>query len=166
MTILGGAGTTLNPQTINELVISSQSAEILAKALKPLLEGSLLERWTLVLAAAASAVAAGLSFWVVRRQSKIQRDSFVNSIHKLFFEIQTSLPLGAKGKLTKHHKQLVCNYFDFVCWLLEKKRLNESDIEPLLDVMKEKQFESFAKRQIKSVGGELYKSYDNWLKSN
>ena len=166
MMILSGAGITLTPQTTNELVISSQSAEILAKALKPLLECFLLERRALVLAAVASAIAAVLSFLAVLRQIKIQRDSFANSIHKLFFDIQASLPLSARGKLTEHHKQLVCNYFDFVCWLLEKKRLSEGDIEPLLDVMKEKQFKSFAKKQIKKVGGELYKNYDNWLESN
>lgn len=165
MMILGGAGIALNPQTVNELVISSQSAEILTKAFKSLLEGSL-ERWMLVFAAMASAIAAGLSFFAVLRQIKIQRDNFANSIHKLFFDIQATLPLSAKGKLTKHHKQLVCNYFDFVCWLLEKNRLKRRDIELLLEVMKEKQFVIFAKQQSKKIGGELYKNYIEWLTSN
>jgi len=166
MIILGGAGMIQSPQTINELVISSQSAQILAKALKPALEGALWERWALVLAAGASAIAAIFSFLAVLRQVKIQRNSFANSIHKLFFDIEASLPLSAKGRLTKHHKQLICNYFDFVCWLLEEKRLSGDDIEPLLDVMKENQFVNFANKQVKKVGGDLYKNYINWLKSN
>lgn len=163
ISLLGGPGINLiTPPTNNELFISSSSATNLAEAFALVIQQPLMEKWAILIATCASALAAIFSFLVALNQLRLSKKKFTNSVHLLFFDIQNSLPMEENGKLTANHKQLVCNYFDFVCWLIERRRIDAKEATPLFEAMRLDIFKDFVERQ-REKNSELYDCYWRWL---
>lgn len=159
-------GIILPNQTINNLNISTDSAKNIVEVLKPLFERPLLDKYAVIIALFASIASLAIAIAAVIaafKSSKIAHNSLKNEVLKLFFDISFSLPKGKTATLSTHHKQLICNYFDFVCTLLLRKELKARDIDLLFSVMKEKQFVNYAKNYRKSYGNDYFKYYWKWL---
>lgn len=124
---------------------------------------SFLSVLTAIFAAIAAQKASRVANDISKSQLEIQKKSFRNSILKMFFEITTIFPLEKGEKLSEHHKQLICNYFEFVCWLLENEEISEEDIKPLILVMKMKMLINFIEEK-RDFNKTLWSAYWNWLK--
>jgi hypothetical protein len=96
------------------------------------------------LAAIFAAASACLSGKSVKIQEKIQKTQLIADINNRFFEITTSFPLGTSGHpIKRDHIQLLGNFFEYVSWLVVKKRIDLVDIE-LLHVEMKRQWKDFA----------------------
>lgn len=143
------------------LVISPLSAKILADAFKNNFDW--ISQFILPLLSLITTIAAAT---IAVFSYKTQRDSFINGILDKFFDITTALPMSAGAKLTSHHKQLICNYFETVCTHLKNKKLSEKDIEPCTAVLRQSDFVDFAKNYRQRHGNEYFENYIGWVDSH
>ena len=142
------------------VAISPASAKILADAFKNNFDwiSQLVLPFLSLLATIAAAIVAVFSY-------KTQRDSFVNGILDKFFDVTIALPMNAGAKLSNHHKQLICNYFETICTHLKNKKLKGKDIEPCTAVMKQADFVDFARQYRQNYGNEYFENYIDWVDS-
>ena len=165
--LLDGGGIFLTPQLTNNLTISTASANTLAEAFKPLLQQSEQQKFLLLAVAVLSLITAMVTGYVAYSSYKTSKNAFVNGILKQFFDISMSFPLNKGGTLSAHHKQLMCNYFEFVCYLIEKGQLKENDIDPLTAAMRQPLFVNFMKQYRKGKGRKpFFEVYWRWYQKN
>lgn len=165
--ILDGGGVFLTPQLSNNITISTASANTLAHALQSVLQQSPVSTFLLPAIAFLSLITAVATSLVAYSTYKMSKNTFVNNILKQFFDISISLPMQSGGKLSDHHKQLICNFFEFVCHLIENGQLKQKDIKPLTNAMNQKLFVDFMKEyRIGKGKKELLDAYWRWHQKN
>lgn len=156
--MLDGAG--FFPTTIeNNLDISTASATNLANAFEPYLKHASWENLAILLTAFATVAAAIAAY----KSYQVAQNSLKNNVLQLFFSIVATLPMGKNATLSTYHKQLICNYFDYVCRLYLRKELKENDIDIMFSVMKEKQFVQYITSYRKTYGKDYFNYYWKWL---
>jgi hypothetical protein len=180
---------TIAPSPVNELTISTDSAQIIANSLEPVLSNFLTQlnilisnltntvkpevlvnqdwNWpNLVLGILTVIIALASLFtaWKASQTSKhalqVSKDSYTSEVLKLFFEIMKEFPHQDDNKpLTKRQKELMCNYLEFVCAQREKGRISEEDMEIVDLVLQNPTYQSYASQYQKDHGAGFYSSY-------
>lgn len=160
--MIGGMGIIQN-QTGNELVVTSDTAEIIANAFSEHFEKSFINEWITPVAAVIVSVA---SLFVALKAYQISKQNFASSIQKLFFEIMSMFPHDDDSKpLTKRQLELMTNYMEYVCYLYYQGKLKSEDIEIMTEVFKNKKYIDYVKNYRKK-NRELMNNYWKWLKDN
>lgn len=143
---------------------SAEFAKLIAQEFAPLLRTT---TWEILVAAGAlgaalfAAVSAHLSRKGINVQNDTQRSQLLSTIHNRFFEITAHFPLGTTGQpVTRHHNQLLGNYFEYVSWLILKGKIKLEDVELLHTEMKTC-WDNFAKGY-RERNGDQYFNY--WKK--
>lgn len=160
--ILGGMGIIQN-QVVNELVITPDTAEVIANAFSDYFEKSLYNDWVTPVAAV---IVSAASLFVALKAYQITRQNFVGNIQKIFFEIMAILPHHDDNKpLTKRQLELMTNYMEYVCDLYYKGSLKSKDIEIMTEIFKNQMYIDYVK-QYRKNNVKFMSSYWRWLEEN
>ena len=150
-------------QEIYNLVISTESAQILAQGFSKKDFWSILTIVLPLITTIVSIIIAINSLKIAKKANEIStqiaHNSFVNNIHKLFFD----LLLKAKHPPTITDIENFCNYFEYVFSLYYQDTLLRKDLKIFSDVIKDKTFTKFATER-NSTNKNLYSDYLKYLK--
>lgn len=149
---------------INNLYISTASAQMIAAQIKDTLATTI---WDLpvfvpIIIALLSFIAALMSAIAASQANNIAKSVRSSEVLKLFFDITKELPMDGKTVLTVDQKQFICNYFEFVCFSILKKRLGKHEMELVEDVMMTPLFVNFMTDYRSKHGVSAFKYYYKW----
>ena len=162
---------------VYNLVISTESAQILANELNKKEWWENLSVWAPMIAAFLSVITAIISIYIAwksnknslkiqktslkisKNSTKIAHDSLVNNIYRLYFDIKTqNVPDPMKIRL-------YCSFFEYVCDFRYKNILKEIDLSFLSGVLLDPPLVNYAISEYKK-DNEVYCQYIKWLKTN
>jgi len=102
----------------------------------------------------AAAISAYFSYRVIR-------DTFKDSINRLYFDIRSNV----SNPPTASDISKICDYFEYICRLKRRKKLNSDDLELQSELMRLPNLITFVKTErIKNKNSEIYREYWSWLK--
>lgn len=149
-------------QVKNELIISSDSAEIIAEAFSNYFERTPFIEYVVPVAAIIVSIA---SIFIARKAYEVSRQNFVSNIQKLYFEIMALFPHENNKPLTDRHKELLTNYIEYVCFLYYQDSLREKDMELMDEIFRSKDHIIYTKKYRKN-NKNFYSYYWRWLEEN
>jgi len=149
---------------VYNLVISTESAQILANELNKKEWWQVIIAWAPVLTSLISLYIATISIKIAEKSSKISKNSlkisknsFIDNITKLYFEIDSLNCDPIKKKI------MLCNYFEYICDLFYKNKLKEKDFDIFCSIMEQQDFANYA-TTINETDYKSYSCYLMWLR--
>jgi hypothetical protein len=115
-----------------------------------------------IIIALLSFFAAIMSAIAAYQANSIAKSLRSSDVLKLFFDIVKELPMDGKTALTVDQKQFMCNYFDYVCFSIQKKRLNKDEIEMVEEMMLVSVFVNYMTAAREKGNKSTYKFYFEW----
>lgn len=148
--------------TDTNLIVSTESAKILAKQFRP----SLWEFWLPLITSIAAAFAAVMSYFASRKSVELSHNLFLNDLNKehdyllrtMFEEYTPNLPLSNKNK------QSMCNFLEKMCGLYYRKVISKRELSAYNAELDNKPFVEYAKNKFnneKTLG-----QFMRWIDEN